>query len=63
MKLEDIKDLNLPIYDHDPKLVELVIGDAVAKAEISTTSDAWVMGYSRGKENNHYHLTIFVYFN
>ncbi len=55
MKLEDLKELNLPHYEHDPSLKEIIIGDTVvAKAEISVTADAWVVGYSKcGRDKYH----------
>ena len=57
MKLENIKELNLPHYKHDPLSRELIIGDIVSKAEISITAEAWVFGYSKIKGNN-YHFSF-----
>jgi hypothetical protein len=56
MKLEDIKELNLPHYQHNPDSKEITIGDYVAKAEISTAADAWVEGYA--KKGNSYHFSF-----
>jgi len=60
MKLEELKELKLPLYKHDAHSMGITVGEAVAKAEISTTADAWVVGYSKGKEDNHYHHSFQV---
>ncbi len=58
MKLEEIKELNLPHYKHDPDSKEITVGDIVAKAEISTAAEAWVWGYSKIKGDNNYHFSF-----
>jgi hypothetical protein len=56
MKLENIKELNLPHYKHESFSSELTVGDIVAKAEISATDDAWEFGYA--KKGNSYHFVF-----
>lgn len=56
MKLEDIKALNLPHYEHDSFSVDIIVGDVVAKAEISTTANAWELGYA--KKGDRYHFVF-----
>jgi len=57
MKLEDLKELNLPHYKHDPNSKEITVGDIVAKAEIAVTADAWVWGYAKTNGNT-YHFSF-----
>lgn len=57
MKLEDINELNLPHYKHNPDSREITVGDMVAKAEISTSADAWVFGYAKTKGES-YHFSF-----
>jgi hypothetical protein len=55
MKLEELKELNLPHYKrHNPE--EIVVGDAVATAMVSSAAHAWVHGYA--KKGNSYHFSF-----
>ncbi len=56
MKLEEIKELNLPHYKQESFSSGLTVGDVVTKAEISTTDDAWIWGYA--KQENSYHFVF-----
>ena len=54
MKLEDLDEFKMPHYKHDASSKEIIIGDIVAKAEISTTDKAWVRGYAKTKDDTYH---------
>jgi hypothetical protein len=55
MKLEDFREMKMHIYKHNPASKEIEVGDPVASAFISSTSDAWVEGYAKGSDGKYHH--------